>query len=335
MRYLLPCKALFERAGAEVVVTARDDGATYRLLASEGVDFHAVGRQPGRARWRKVTGVLRRARSLATLVGRRKVDLVLSASRPASLAARYLGVPAFFIGDYEFIDLSVQRFARTYLLFPDVIDAESWRMRHDRLIPFRGLKEDLSFSGITLDEYPPHRFEGVPDDVPRLLFRPPAEESHYHRDESTIFAAQLLGHLAAQESVQLVYAPRYDYQVRELGRHEWRREPVVLHDPVHFVSLLKGVDGVVSSGGTMLREAAYLGVPAYSIFQSRIGAVDRYLESIGRLSFVATPADFGSIEITRAARLPVLSQNPQLGDELLAEIRSRLNRADGARTERR
>jgi hypothetical protein len=59
------------------------------------------------------------------------------------------------------------------------------------------------------------------------------------------------------------------------------------------------------------------------------------LESIGRLGFVATPADFGSIEITRAARLPVLSQNPQLGDELLAEIRSRLNRADGARTERR
>jgi predicted glycosyltransferase len=123
--------------------------------------------------------------------------------------------------------------------------------------------------------------------------------------------------------------------VRELGRHEWRREPVVLHDPVHFVSLLKGVDGVVSSGGTMLREAAYLGVRAYSIFQSRIGAVDRYLESIGRLSFVATPADFGSIEVTRAARLPVLSQNPQLGDELLAEISSRLNRADGARTERR
>ena len=50
---------------------------------------------------------------------------------------------------------------------------------------------------------------------------------------------------------------------------------------VPFVPLLKAVDLVICSGGTMLREAAYLGVPAYSIFKSRIGGVDRYLASIG------------------------------------------------------
>ena len=48
VRYLLPCKELFERSGADVVVTARDDGATYRLLESENAEFRAVGRQPGR-----------------------------------------------------------------------------------------------------------------------------------------------------------------------------------------------------------------------------------------------------------------------------------------------
>jgi predicted glycosyltransferase len=335
VRYLLPCKALFERAGADVVVTARDDGATFRLLESEHVEFRAVGRQPGRSRRHKVAGLFRRARALAAFVRERRPDLLLSASRPASLAARYLRLPAFLIGDYEFVDMTVQRVTRSYLLFPDVIDPRAWGIRSDRLIPFRGIKEDLSFSGIALDDYPPHEFAGVPDEVPLLLFRPPAEESHYHREESTTFAAELLGYLARQESVQVVYAPRYEYQTLALERHAWRRPPLVLREPVHFVSLLKAVDLVVSSGGTMLREAAYLGIPAYSIFQGRIGAVDRYLESIGRLRFVEGVGDFGSIALEEARRQPVLRQNPRLADELLAEITSRVSRPRAAHEARR
>lgn len=335
---MLPCKARFEQAGADVFVTARDDGATFRLLESEHVDFEAVGRQPGRARTRKVAGLVRRARALAGLVGDRRADVVLSASRPASLAARYLRMPAFFIGDYEFTNVTVQRVTRTYLLFPDVIDPETFRsrgMKRDRLIPFRGIKEDLSFSGIALDDYAPHRFADGAGEVSLALFRPPAELSHYHRDESTAFAAEALDYLAAQESVQVVFAPRYEYQTLALHGRTWHRPPVVLREPVHFVSLLKGVDLVVSSGGTMLREAAYLGIPAYSIFQSRIGAVDRYLESIGRLRFIMSSADLGSIDLGTSRRKPVLNANPDLPDELLAEITSRVPRARGARGVRR
>ncbi|HLF00070.1 MAG TPA: DUF354 domain-containing protein [Gaiellaceae bacterium] len=338
VRYLLPCKAWFERTGAEVVVTARDDGATLRMLESEEVEFTAVGRQPGRSPWRKVAGLAARARALVAVFGRRRVDLLLGASRPGALAARYLRLPAFFIGDYEFTNLAVQRFTGTYLLFPDVIDAETFRsrgLRPERLIPFRGLKEDLSFSGMALEEYPPHTFPGVPDDLPRLLFRPPAEQSHYHREESTTLSAELLEFLSRRDAVQVVYAPRYAYQSLELRRHRWRRPPVVLDEPVHFVSLLKGVDLVVSAGGTMLREAAYLGVPAYGIMQSRIGAVDRYLASLGRLEFVSTAADFGSIEPQRGRRLPMLESNPRLPDELLTEITSRVRPARGARGARR
>jgi hypothetical protein len=40
---------------------------------------------------------------------------------------------------------------------------------------------------------------------------------------------------------------------------------------------------VVSAGGTMNREAAVLGVPAYTPFAARLGAVDRRLISQGRL----------------------------------------------------
>jgi hypothetical protein len=332
VRYLLPFKTWFEGAGAHVLVTARDDGATYRLLENEQAEFRPIGRQPGRSRAHKVAGLMRRARALASLARKQRVDLLLSASRPATLAARYLRLPSFFIGDYEFSDYTVQRMTRTWVLFPDLIDPQVWRIRPDRQIPFRGIKEDLSFGAIALDDYPPHRFSGIPDGVPVLLFRPPGERVHYHREESTSFAAELLDYLAGQGSVQVVYAPRYDFQKQALEGRLWKRPPLVLHEPVHFVSLLKGVDLVVSSGGTMVREAAYLGVPAYSIIQGRVGAVDRYLESLGRLHFVASSADFGSIELETARRQSVLDSNPHLGEEILAEVISRAPRARGART---
>ena len=332
VRYLLPCGRLFEEAGAEVLLTARDDGATYRLLESEGADYQPIGRQPGRSRTQKVAGLLRRSTALAVAARRFRPDLLLSASRPGTLAARYLRLSSFFLGDYEFVDYTVQRLTRTWVLFPDLIDPSVMGVRSERQIPFRGLKEDISFGAIDLDDHPPHHFDDVPEGVPVLLFRPPAEQSHYHREESTSFASELLGHLARQESVQVVYAPRYEFQTRALERHDWQRPPLVLSRPVHFVSLLKGVDLVVSSGGTMVREAAYLGVPAYSIFQSRIGAVDRYLESTGRLRFIASRADFASIRLEGGDRQPVLSSNPNLGDELVAEITSRVSprRARGA-----
>ena len=103
---------------------------------------------------------------------------------------------------------------------------------------------------------------------------------------------------------------------------EWLNQPVVLREAVPFVQLLKAVDLVVSSGGTMLREAAYLGLPAYSIFKSRIGGVDRYLESIGRVRVIGSPEALPAIELTKAPRLAPLRRNPQLLDELVEIVLS-------------
>jgi hypothetical protein len=50
-------------------------------------------------------------------------------------------------------------------------------------------------------------------------------------------------------------------------------------------------DLVVSGGGTMNREAAALGVPVYTIFRGKIGAIDRYLSDEGRLTFLESVED--------------------------------------------
>jgi len=66
---------------------------------------------------------------------------------------------------------------------------------------------------------------------------------------------------------------------------------IIPGSPVDGLNLIWFSDLVVSGGGTMNREAAALGVPVYSIFRGKIGAVDRYLVQQNRLVLLETRSD--------------------------------------------
>jgi predicted glycosyltransferase len=324
VQYLVPFEDAFCRRDVHVVITARDYGNALELLARRRRFFHPVGKEFGRSKIAKAAGVLRRARTLTSFFAREgRPDVLLCASRSSALAARRMGVPSFVIVDYEYANTSFFRLTRSTILHPDVIDPApllASGVRQDQLIAFRGLKEDISFAGIDVTEVAPHRFPESHDNaLVRVLFRPPSEKSHYYEPKSRSFALRTLEHLAGQPEAVVVFSPRHRWQQDDLARLAWYNNPVVLESPVPFVSLLKGVDLVVCSGGTMLREAAYLGIPAYSILKSKIGAVDRHLASIGRVRLVTSTEEFSMIELQKAPPLSPLRSNLNLLDEL-AEI---------------
>jgi uncharacterized protein len=325
VQYLLPLVRAGRARGMATVVTARDYGDAYHLLEEHGEPFHRIGSAYGASKVSKAVGLVRRTRALVSLLRRTGVPAVLvCASRAAVLAARRLGVRSFAINDYEHADTMLYRITNCTVLYPDVIDPEVYRARgiaSQRLLPFRGLKEDLTFSGIDLDAVEPARLNGEPSrEVVRVLFRPPAEESHYYKGESRSLALEALRHLSRQPNTVVVFSPRYPRQTAYLEGLRWRHDPIVLHSPVPFVPLLKAVDLVICSGGTMLREAAYLGVPAYSVFRSEIGAVDRYLESIGRAFVLHSAGDIERIRLEKRHALDPLGLNPGLVDELSATL---------------
>ena len=66
---------------------------------------------------------------------------------------------------------------------------------------------------------------------------------------------------------------------------------VIPKKAVDGLNLLWHSDLVVSGGGTMNREAAALGIPVYSIFRGKTGAVDRQLENEGRLTMIQSVAE--------------------------------------------
>jgi uncharacterized protein len=324
VQYLVPFAEAFRERGAGVVVTARAYGNAVELLEQRSTPFLLVGKEFGRMRVAKVAGVLRRAAALKSLLERRRrPDALLCASRSSAIAARLMGIASFVIADYEYANSSIYRLTRSKILYPDVIDPSpllASGVRREQLLPFRGLKEDISFAGIEIDQVAPYAFPVIEDDeLVRVLFRPPSEKSHYYNPASRRLALGTLEHLAAEPRAIVIFSPRHQWQADELLRMQWRNEPVVLREAVPFVQLLKAVDLVISSGGTMLREAAYLGLPAYSIFKSRIGGVDRYLESIGRVRLIDSPDALRAIELTNAPELTPLRGNPALLDEL-AEI---------------
>jgi predicted glycosyltransferase len=59
---------------------------------------------------------------------------------------------------------------------------------------------------------------------------------------------------------------------------------------------------VISGGGTMNREAALLGVPVYSIFAGRRGALDADMEARGMIRFIHTISDIDCIELKKRPR---------------------------------
>ena len=65
-------------------------------------------------------------------------------------------------------------------------------------MPFHGIKEDISFLGHDVAGIAPYQLPGDNKGLVRVLFRPPAEESHYHREESSLIAQELLRELACQ-----------------------------------------------------------------------------------------------------------------------------------------
>jgi len=129
----------------------------------------------------------------------------------------------------------------------------------------------------------------------------------------------VLERLGRDESVHAVVLPRTHEQrsaIRSLGLPS-------LHVPEHAVdaqSLVALADLVVSAGGTMNREAVALGVPVYTTFAGRLGAVDEGLIREGRLRPLTAP---DAIELRKrepAERARVL-RDPRSLLELLLSAR--------------
>ena len=273
-------------AGHEVEITARDYAQTLGILERYGMDYIAMGRHAGASRPRKVLALAQRTTALHRWARRGNFDLAVAhGSNDLALAARWAGIPAVNMFDYEFAVAQHHigcRLARR-VITPDAIPPSRlarFGAEGEKLLQYPGLKEEYYLADFEPDATILGRL-GVDSKRVVVIVRPPPDVSLYHRKSNPLFP-RVLAYLGDRADVHAVVIPRTEAQrqhVRALGL----ASVLVVDGAVDAQSLIAASDLVVSAGGSMNREAVALGVPVYTTYGGRLGGVDESLIREGRL----------------------------------------------------
>jgi predicted glycosyltransferase len=277
----------------EVLVTARDAYQVRELLEFYGVSARLIGRHYGKHKVLKGMGTCWRALAVTAGVRKEKIDLAIThGSRACVIACALLGIPDILLFDYEFT-AKIPGVKPTWLMAPGVI-ADCHPGNGTQIINYPGIKEDVYLSRFRPDYGVKTRL-GIPPDDLLVMVRPPATEAHYHNPESEGLLTETINRFVRTPGARILLLPRNKRQEADL-RSAWpdaiAQRQILIPDHVEDgLNLIWNADLVVSGGGTMNREAAALGVPVYSIFRGKIGAVDAYLADQGRLVLLETVDD--------------------------------------------
>ncbi|CAN5732014.1 DUF354 domain-containing protein [soil metagenome] len=290
--FFRPLIALLEARGHTVDVTTRDYAQTIELLRLHGIPHKVVGpRHGGASAWGKARAMAARLPALRRFAGGRSFDIALShASHELPLAARSLSIPSAYAFDYEFarVQHGLGCRAASRVVVPEAIPQERLDplgARERKVRRFPGLEEEYYLAGFEPDSSVLDQL-GLDTERVLVVVRTPPEVSLYHRHSNPLFG-DVLRRLGSDPAVHAVVLPRTAEQRAAIAEHGLP-SLVLPEQAVDAQSLVAFSDLVVSAGGTMNREAVALGVPVYTTFAGRLGAVDEMLIQGGRLGVLGS-----------------------------------------------
>ena len=332
--FFAPIVRRLEDAGHTVTLTARRFAGADLVLRRYGLGGLLTTQHRGGGLGTRAVGLVNRTAQLIGSASSGRFDVAAgSHASDFVLTAWTLAIPQMTFVDPE-------RLGRSNLVNVRLVDEvavpeavpvaglTSMGATRDKLFRYPGFKE----------EYYLHDAQPDPDALTRLgverrhvvgVVRPPArktrlgDEAAVPADEAGLF--ELLAGLAGRRHLSVVVVARDPDQRRRILALDL--PGVIAPDgPVDGVGLLAAADFVVGAGGVMLREAAALGTPAYTLSPSA-GPVEASLLADGRLRRVTGPDDIvlRKKDLRTALALP---RDPRLfADRLIELARHRSRRA--------
>jgi predicted glycosyltransferase len=292
--FFAPIVEELRKRGYAVTLTARDAYQVRELADLFRFKYRCIGRHWGKNRMMKLFGTCLRAVQLMPMIIRERPDLAVAhGSRSQIMVSAALGIRSLSIGDYEFTTV-LGAIKPTWTMTPDIIPTSETVRKAQRILQYPGIKEDVYVPAFQPDSSIRSRL-GMQKGKVVVALRPPASEAHYHDPKSDELFAATIDFLGNASGVQVILLPRNQRQAVSV-RESWPAwfEEGKFSIPDHAedgLNLMWHCDLVISGGGTMNREAAALGMPVYSIFRGKIGAVDRYLSDDGRLVLIESVED--------------------------------------------
>lgn len=338
--FFFPIVRALEAQGHKVSLTTRDCFQVCSLADRYGLSYRRIGKHYGANKALKVLGTLWRSVQLLPIVLGKRPDVSMShGSRPLVLLSSMLNIPTVLLFDYEHAT-SLPFLKPALGMAPEMISDPGLARRFQHgLRSYSGLKEDVyawSFKpdGSILKEL------GLKDSDIVATIRPPATEAHYHNPEAEKLFVEVVEFLGSIADMRMVILPRNEKTQRDFILNTWPKwcaeKKVIIPDHVvDGLNLVWHSDFVVSGGGTMNREAAALGVPVYSIFRGKLGAVDKYLSEHGRLTLIeSVPEVRSKIRPVRRTKADRNGSGDQLALKQILAATDELMRADAAQARR-
>jgi uncharacterized protein len=323
--FFRPVIAELHLRGIQTVVSARDFAQTVALCRLLEIDAAVVGAHGGAGLMGKAWNLAGRVRALRAFAKPKSPSVAVSHNSYAqAVAGRTLGIPVATAMDYEFQPANHVAFRCADLVaVPDVFPLDVLRRQGAKLSKvwrYPGLKEEIGLAGFAPD---PEglRAEGIDDARAVVVVRPPADMALYHRFDNHLFTELLvkLDQLRREGSATVVLLPRTSDQAASLEK-EGFGDLLWKSAALDGRQLVARADAIISAGGSMNREAAVLGTPAYSIYAGKLAAVDRALVAEGRLRLLRSTEDIAALELSKKPEAPP----PRIDDGLLRQFVDRL-----------
>ena len=315
--FFIPIIDELRRRGHQVLVTARNSYQVCGLVEYHGISCKVIGRHWGKQRFFKILGTLTRTFQLAFIMIGRRADLAVShGSRSQLLCSKILRIPTVTMYDYEFT-ARVGSLKPDWVFMPQYVPVSAGLHQERRLLRYPGLKEDVYVPRFKPDSKVRAQLGLATEDIV-VTMRPPATEAHYHNPESETLFDAAITRLVKIPEVRIVLLPRNEGQ-EKAARAAWKKwidetKIVIPNQVLDGLNVIWFSDLVISGGGTMNREAAALGIPVYSVFRGRIGAVDQYLADTGRLVLLESMEDVEKVLVER--NRPVFTELEEKRDAL-------------------
>ncbi|MFQ6070995.1 MAG: DUF354 domain-containing protein [Candidatus Aminicenantales bacterium] len=298
--YLKPFVKAARKKGLSVVLTARNVPEIVELCRLHRLDARFFGKYPPRMKFFKILTTITRALKLYFYFRKQDIAFSISSSRSCVIASFLMKVKSFAIIDFEHAELGIYARTGTYLIVPSVIPVELFEklgIPGSRLIRFQGLKEHFYL----VNNYPFLSNEelGLPFDREEVVavVRPERKNAHYRTRKTEKLENELYKAFSRVKGVRFIFIPRDWKQRSQVKRiiSGISINGLVLDSALDGPSLIRNADLVFSGGGTMLRESAALGTPAYSYFGGKICSVDEYLINKGLLTHLNGKKDIDAI----------------------------------------
>lgn len=302
-----------KKRGHNIYLTARNFCNTKDLLESKGLEAEYIGKgfEYGRIAPFNQLFWYTRALKLIKYAKPKNFDIAVSHySSGQAFAARKLGIPAFATTDYEHVNLNSSSNVKSFLV-PDIISSDiliAKGVPEKSISKYPGLKENVYLYNYKFKSQDILEKFNIKKDEIIVTLRPFSDTAHYLESSNENFQDYLVDKITSQENVKIIVLARTEWQKKKFRIKAKRFSNIkVCEEVIDGPSLISLSDLVISGGGTMIREAAVLGVPAISFFHGKLGMVDQWLEAKGILTIIKDEKDLTKILPLKKRYNPIIN----------------------------